>query len=294
MRKFLAVPLAGALVLAFAGAAQAVKGCAAGSTACNVTSISFTPATTKGNQPLSGLSLTLGVDYVPTGTPPNTLVPDIAYQTAITLPFTYNAKGFFSCSPNDVSLFEATPPGTTPAKNCANAQVGTGSATAYGVRCGSHPARNTPGLPVLNLAITLFNGGTGHLSSFLQSTTPGFTGIKGAFDVVIAPTTGGATLTFSLPKPLVEGIPGTCSPISTTTLTFNKVPTYTKKAKTRSAKKKAKKAKKNFLKTAACTGGSWTSKHNVLFTDGSLDANGNLTNKQIDADTSTATTTCTA
>jgi hypothetical protein len=291
MRKLLVAPAAASLLLAFAGGAQAAPNCAA-PPACNVTTVSSTLATTKGNTKLSTAQILLGDDFIPPGVAPMTLIPDIETHTDLTLPVVFNGKKFFSCSKADVGTYEAAvAQGQTPPKNCKKAQIGSGSATAYAVVCHTHPARSAPSPAEIQvtLGVELFNSGNG-LVAFLKATSPAaFSSIQGAFDISVATASGGSTLSWDLPDALMEAVQGTCSPITNVTFNLNQTPASTKKKKGGKGKKK----KVVFLKTAPCTGGHYTSTHHVVFSDGSENPDHTLTRTKIDEATSTATTNCT-
>jgi hypothetical protein len=306
MRKLLAASsgaalvAAGALVLAFAGGAQAAPNCAA-PPACNVTAVSFTSSDTKAGDKLTSATVNLGDDFIPPGVTPQTLVPSIETHTDVTLPVVFNGSKFFSCSKSDVDTYEAAiAQGQSPPKNCAKAQIGTGTAAAFAVVCNTHPARNSAAAIPVTLGISLFNSGSG-LVSFLKATSPAaFSAIQGSFAISVAPASGGgSTLSWDLPDALMEAVQGTCSPITNVTFNLNQTPAAStgKGTKASTAKKKHKKKKKKskavFLKNAPCAGGHYTASHHVVFSDGSENPDHTLTRVKTDEATSTATSACT-
>jgi hypothetical protein len=279
MRKlFVLLPLAAVMALTLTGGASAVA-------PKNTISLVYSQSTDVGNKKAT-LSLTGNRTYGPAG---SKLVPDIGFHTTIGLPIKVSSKGLYTCSKDEVSEFlSAQAAGRAPKKQCNKAVVGTGSATAYAVSCGSHPPNNAPGVQQITLAITLYADKNG-LASYLQATSPpSLSSIKGVFEIGITNTTNGAIFSYGLPQSLLEGVPGLCAPITTFTLTINKTPAKAKGARASAAARK----KRVFLKTGPCKTSPQTATYHDDDTDGSLRPDGTLTDTTIDTADATQSVTC--
>jgi hypothetical protein len=246
MLRILALALAGALV--FSGSAYA------GSNSNGITG-SISPKTK--NAPVTE-SFNLTNNYA------GGLVPDIAYQSTISTPNeVLNGKYFPSCS-----VAQVTPPSGDSA--CAKALIGSGTATAAVVACGTHPseAQTSP----IHFTIKIFNGPGGHsLVSKLKGVE--LSGVVGVFPVTINTGSGGDTFAFSLSDSLLSPVAGTCAPIEAASFKIDKKTVKVKKGKLKGKKvgivQNAKKCKGKFA-------------YANLYTDGSRDSSNKLTRTQID------------
>lgn len=272
MRKLaISLPLAAVMALVVTAGASAVA-------PKNTNSITYSQSSDVGNKKAT-ITLTGNNAYGPAG---SNMVPDIAYHTAFGLPVVVSSKGLYTCSKDEVSEYlSSTAAGQKPKKQCNKAVVGTGSATAYAVSCGSHPPNNAPGVQQVTLAITVYADRNG-LAAYLQATSPpSLTSIKGVFEVSISRTANSSVFSYALPQSLLEGVPGLCAPITQFSLNINKSPARTKK----------RGKKPVFLKTGACKGSASATYHND-YTDGSLKPDGTLTDTTIDTADSNQAVTC--
>jgi hypothetical protein len=196
------------------------------------------------------------------------LIPDIAFKSTISTPnVVINGKSFPQCSLNQVSA-------ATGSSDCAKALIGSGTATAYIVPCGTHPALTDPTDTVEHFTIQIFNGTGGKtlVSKLIGVELAAFTG---TFIVNETTSATGDKFTFSLADPLLSPAPGNCSPIVDATFSIP--------AKT--VKKKGKKIPLIQIAKKGCKGKFGYAN---LFTDGSRGSGGTLTHNQIDSASSTS------
>ena len=269
MRKLFVLPLMAAIALALTSGAAAVA-------PKNTNSLTYTQSTDVGKKKAT-VTLTGNNTYGPAG---SNQVPDIGFHTTIGLPIVNSSKGLYTCSKDEVDEYlSSTAAGRAPKKQCNKAVVGSGSATAYPVACGTHPPQSSV-TPVM-LTITLYADVNG-LAAHLTAPPTGGLSISGSFEISIEKSANASVFAFGLPQSLLEPVGGLCSPITTFSLNINKTPARTKK----------RGKKPVFLRTGACKTSPVSATYHNDYTDGSLKPDGTLTDTMIDSADSTFSVTC--